>query len=207
MKSQRGGIAVNILIILFLVGACALMFVLLNKSTKTSDVTDAIKDPSTIQHTTRKTTLTNTEFSDGLGTPDKITHGTLDDFGAGTESIAEFYRDINQDGKTDRITRTHIETGNAHDYNEYKIELNNNGIMQDITPQGFRTTKGADCALRLIQFHFSPKFSATIISRPFKDTWDTPSLATKTEYNIQDNQIVSGTNQPLNSVCDVSKLF
>lgn len=206
MKSQRGGTLVNVLLILMLAGVCALMFMMLKGDFRKSGTTTAIETPTISQqvNTQRKGTG---EFSDGLGKPDAIIRGTLDEFGAGIESVAEFNRDINNDGQMDKITRTHIATGNAHDYDEYKIELNNNGALTDITPKGFRTTHGADCALRLIQFHFTPIFGATIISRPFVDTWDTPSVADKTEYSLSNNEITKNTITKLKSVRDVSDLF
>ena len=206
MKSQRGGTLVNVLLILMLVGVCALLFMLLKGDFNKSGTTIAQSSPTITQHAPGNASVSG-QFTDGLGTPDVITHGALDEFGAGVESIAEFNRDINNDKKTDRITRTHIATGNAHDYDEYKIELNKNGTMQDITPKGFRTTHGADCALRLIQFHFEPVFGATVISRPFKDTWDTPSVATKTEYKLENNQITNNPSTQMKAVCDVKDLF
>lgn len=206
MQSQRGGTMVNVLLILMLAGVCALMFMLLKGDFKKSGATIAQSSPAITQRVSQKKHTTGI-FSDGLGTPDSVTRGTLDEFGAGIDSVAEFSRDINNDGKTDRITRTHVATGNDHDYDEYKIEINNNGIMQDITPKGFRTTKGAECALRLIQFHFEPTFGATIISRPFEDTWDTPSVATKIEYKLEKNQFISGPSQDMDIVCDVTNLF
>ena len=206
MKSQRGGLATNVLIILILAGVCAMIFMLLKGDFKITGTTTAQNSPTISQQSATKK-ISSGEFTDGLGVPDKITRGTLDEFGAGIESVSEFNRDINQDGKIDRITRTHVATGNAHDYDEYKIELNSNGAMLNITPNGFRTTHGADCALRLIQFHFEPTFGATIISRPFVDTWDTPSVATKTEYKMNGNQITQGNANQLSSVCDVSPLF
>lgn len=206
MKSQRGGTLVNVLLILMLAGVCALMFMMLKGDFRKSGTTTAIDSPTMSQQST-VTKNTTGEFSDGLGTPDTITHGTLDEFGAGIESVAEFNRDINNDGQTDRITRTHVATGNAHDYDEYKIELNNNGKMVNVTPKGFRTTHGADCALRLIQFHFTPAFGATVISRPFVDTWDTPSVATKTIYTLNTNKMIQGDTTKQSAVCDVSDLF
>ncbi|MBR4859745.1 MAG: hypothetical protein IKV10_00420, partial [Alphaproteobacteria bacterium] len=154
MKLQHNRTLVNILLALIIAAVCILLFILTKGDFNKSDTTVAQYSPTiTRRPAINVPTDVSDKFSDGLGTPDKITRGTLDEFGAGIESIAEFNRDINNDGKTDRITRTHIATGNAHDYDEYKIELNKNGKTQDITPQGFRTTRGADCALRLIQFH------------------------------------------------------
>lgn len=206
MKSQRGGTLVNVLLILMLAALCALMFMMLKGDFSKSGTTTALETP-TISKRAPNVIKHDGEFSDGLGTPDAIIRGTLDEFGAGIESIAEFNRDINNDGHMDRITRTHVATGNAHDYDEYKIEINNNGTFNNLTPKGFRTTHGADCALRLIQFHFTPVFHATIISRPFVDTWDTPSMATKTEYTLNTDKISQGDTIKLSEVCDVSDLF
>ncbi|MBE6459516.1 MAG: hypothetical protein E7009_00850 [Alphaproteobacteria bacterium] len=206
MKSQRGGTLVNVLLILMLAAICALMFMMLKGDFSKSGTTTAHETP-TISKPAPSAIKPSGEFSDGLGAPDAVIRGTLDEFGAGIESVAEFNRDINNDGHMDRITRTHVATGNAHDYDEYKIEMNDNGIFSDITPKGFRTTHGADCALRLIQFHFTPAFGATIISRPFVDTWDTPSVATKTEYTLNTNKMIQGGTTKLSQVCDVSDLF
>lgn len=206
MKSQRGGITTNVLLILVLAAACAMFFMLLKGDFNKSGTTIAQTSPTITQRASVPVAKSGA-FSDGLGEPDAIIDGTLDEFGAGIESVAEFNRDINNDGKMDRITRTHVATGNAHDYDEYKIELNNNGTMANITPKGFRTTHGADCALRLIQFHFEPTFGATVISRPFVDTWDTPSAATKTEYKLENNQMTVGPNKQMKTVCDVKDLF
>lgn len=207
MKSQRGGITTNVLLILIFASACALFFMKFRGDFKNSGTTTTMDSPTISQRVQAKKTAPVGEFTDGLGTPDTITHGTLDEFGAGIESIAEFNRDINNDGQSDRITRTHVATGNAHDYDEYAIELNNNGAMHNITPKGFRTTHGADCALRLIQFHFAPTFGVTIISRPFVDTWDTPSMATKTEYYLENNKLVNSPATKLSNICDVRDLF
>ncbi|MBP3316827.1 MAG: hypothetical protein J6L70_04490 [Alphaproteobacteria bacterium] len=205
MKSQQGGIFVNTLMILILVVAIALAWMLARGEFKHDGQTIGQASPTITQ--TNKPTFINGNFSDGLGTPDNITRGTLDEFGAGIDSVSEFNRDINNDGAMDKITRTHVATGNDHDYDEYKIELNNNGALVNITPRGFRTTRGADCALRLIRFDFAPNFHVTIISRPFQDTWDTPSVATKTVYDLDGNVIVAGQSSNLSSVCDVTTLF
>lgn len=207
MKSQRGGITTNILLILALAAVCALIFMLFRGNFENNGTTTAINSPTLSQNAQTPPKKMSGDFTDGLGNPDVVARGTLDEFGAGIESIAEFNRDINKDGNMDKITRTHVATGNAHDYDEYKIELNNNGTMQDITPNGFRTTHGADCALRLIQFHFEPTFGATIISRPFKDTWDTPSTANKTTYSLNGNHLTNGPTSKLSDVCDVRDLF
>lgn len=206
MQSQRGGTLVNVLLVLMLIVIGALLFMLIGGEFKKTGRNVAITSPALSYESTSKQNVPWT-FSDGLGTPDTVTHGMLDEFGAGIESVAEFNRDINNDGKMDRITRTHVATGNAHDYEEYKIELNNNGVMNNITPKGMRTTKGADCALRLIQFTFKPHFGIKVISRPFQSTWDTPSVATQTTYTLSQNKIVQDGTTQLSSVCDVTELF
>ncbi len=189
-----------IIIMLVLIGA---MIAMLHKNNfNNSSRTIGIDSPQ-ISHTNKNQEL----FDDGLGKPSSMIYGTLDEFGEGVESTAEFYKDINNDGTPDTITKKHIATGNDHDYYEYKIELNVNGVMVNITPSGMRTTHGADCALRLIKFKFKPKFEIIIISRPFQDTWDTPSLATEYLYQLNQNQIVNTSRKNLVQICDVTELF
>ena len=180
-----------------------LMYVLVSETPKHSTQTIAQDSPTLSKPINKSPEV----FTDGLGEPDSENIMPLDEFGAGIDNIAVFNRDINNDNMPDRITRTHVATGNAHDYEEYKIELNKNGKFVDITPKGFRTTKGADCILRRIQFDFLPHFSAKIISRPFQDTWDTPSVATKTVYELNDNIMAESGTQKMSSVCDVTELF
>ena len=200
---QRTGFLKPLIIILMLVFVSAMVMMLVNDDVKHTTRTAGFESPQ-ISHNTPQQPDT---FNDGLGIPKSMVYGTLDEFGVGIDSVAEFYHDINNDGTSDKITRTHIATGNDHDYDEYKIELNINGVMVNITPSGMRTTHGADCALRLIKFNLKPKFEIVIISRPFQNTWDTPSMATRTEYKLSNNQIVSESTINLASVCDVTELF
>ncbi len=143
-------------------------------------------------------------FDDGLGHPTDRVIKTIKNQ---THTIDTFNHDINGDGTIDKITRTHIDEETAHFYDEYKIELNINGEFHNITPDDFRTINGADCALQLLHFTFSPKFHIKKISRPWHDTWTTPTLATKTEFAIYKNKLQITTNQPLTNICDVAELF
>ncbi len=145
--------------------------------------------------------------ADGLGTPNQIKTYKLDEMGAGVASAAIFNRDINGDGKMDKITRTHVETGTAHAYDEYKIELNTDDKFIDITPDGLRTTTGAECALQKIHFTMRPKFQITKISRPWLDTWDTPSMATQTTYELDNGKLNIIDRRDRGVICDVSTLI
>lgn len=149
----------------------------------------------------------STEFTDGLGTPFQTTKYELDDMGAGVAQIDVFKYDINGDGILDRITRTHNENCTAHAWDEYKIEMNVNGTWTDITPDNFRTIEGAECALQKIQFQFVPQFQIVKISRPWQDSWITPTQATRTQYKSSGNNIVAVSEKPSDTVCDVTELF
>ena len=206
MRTTGDKILIVCLVVLILVIGGVLIFMLPEKQPETLVAGSTVYTSVPLQPVATDV-ATDSGFSDGLGVPDKIIPGTLDEFGAGVASVEQFYRDINNDGVKDQITRTHIATGNAHDYAEYKIELNTDGKMVDITPHGFRTTHGADCALRLIRFHYVPTFGATIISRPFVETWDTPSMASRTTYSLDGEKITDGQPENLSAVCDVAQLF
>ena len=206
MRNKGDKFLIGFLIVLILAVGGVLIFMLPGKDT-TQSTPENIAPTKVFTDSEPVAGEKYIDFSDGLGTPDETSQGELDEFGAGIESISKFHRDINNDGVADLITRTHVATGTAHDYNEYKIELNIDGKMVDITPNGFRTTHGAECALRLIHFHFKPNFGAVIISRPFEDTWVTPSMATKTQYVLNGNEITSGAPENLRQICDVTELF
>ena len=147
-------------------------------------------------------------FSDGLGTPDSVTKYDLDEFDVGVTEKSIYYIDINNDGEKDRITKTFTDTGNAHSYYTYKIELKNNNKYIDITPKNLNTTNGASCDLQQIQFSFAPKFKITTISRELGDTWLEPTMAYKQEYTLsKNNQIESAPRQQMRPICDVKELF
>lgn len=149
-----------------------------------------------------------TVFTDGLGQPNSSTEIQPDETGAGITKIDVFEFDLNNDGITDRITRSKHETGTSHAWQEYTIELKrDNNTWNNITPDGFRTTEGAECSLQKLQFIFEPKFHVIKISRPWESTWDTPTVAKKTVYIIQDNKIVPNETLNAGTVCDVKDLF
>lgn len=150
---------------------------------------------------------TSKTFSDGLTNPDSTTQYHLDEFDVGISEKSIYYIDINNDKVKDRITKVLIETGNAHSYYQYKIELNQNGKFVDITPKDFRTVNGSDCDLQQIQFVFKPIFHAILISREMGDTWDTPTTAKKQTFKISDDKMKSDAPKNLRSVCDVKELF
>ena len=149
-----------------------------------------------------------TAFSDGLGTPDVTTNGELDETGAGIAQTDVFSRDLNRDKLPDKITRTRHENGTSHFWYDYKIELQrNNKTWNDITPNGFRTTEGAECALQKLQFIFKPSFQVIKISRPWKNSWDTPTMATKTVWELKNDNIQQTNSKQVGTVCDVTELF
>ncbi len=147
------------------------------------------------------------EFPDGLINPAMTKHGALNEYGEGMAVENVFNRDINNDGRIDRITRRRIENGTAHFYYDYKIELNNGNGYTDITPNPMRTTEGAECALTKIQFSFEPEFQIIKISRPWQDSWDTPTMASKTTYTLKDNELHAAASVSMRTVCDVATLF
>lgn len=205
MKTQRGGIIVNILLVIMLVAIGVLIYMLARGTGTGVGDTGGVSSPTMAQP--RNPTQTTDEFSDGLAMADTSTRGTLDEFGAGISQTDVFNRDINNDGRPDRITRTRVENGTPHYYYEYKIELNNDGRYVDITPDGFRTTEGAECALQKLRFSFSPDFSITKISRKWTDSWTTPTMAVKTTYALHNGKLNVSDTHNMKSICDVSELF
>lgn len=146
-------------------------------------------------------------FNDGLGkTKDKIGYKP-DETGTGVTRIETFPFDINSDGHDDKITRIRHENGTAHFWDEYTIEINENNRFRTITTDDFKTINGADCALQKIKFVFKPKFQVIKISRPWVDSWLTPSMATQTTYELINNKMVMVETKKLSSVCDVTDLF
>ena len=123
------------------------------------------------------------------------------------DNFETFNTDINGDKVPDRITKIRHESGTAHFWDEYKIELNQDGRYRDITPKGLRTTVGAECALQQIQFQYKPNFKIIKISRPWRDSWTGPSMATRTIYTLENNKLVPDAGENLGTVCDVSELF
>lgn len=205
MKSQNGNIALHIMSALAIGAIIVLGYILWSKNASKEQKTTSEYIPQPEQIIPKY--QPNKIFFDGLESPRESAKYELDDMGAGIASADVYYQDINGDGVQDRITKTRNENGTAHYWEDYKIELNQNGRWRDITPEGFRTTEGAECSLKKIQFTFEPEFKVVKISRPWRDSWTTPSMATKTVYTIQDNELVAESTQKVGEVCDVAELF
>lgn len=201
-ENESGNLSLTIILILLLIVGVFLAYLLFNqpKDKKAPQVAEQILPA---QEFVKSYSI----FSDGLGKPDSKTEYTLNEFGEGTASIEIFNRDLNSDGVIDRISRIKQETGNAHSYYEYKIELRDKGYWRDITPDDFRTVEGADCSLQKLQFLFTPVFKVKKIYRNFETSWDTPSVASGTIYQLQNNSLVSTGKISLSTVCDVKELF
>lgn len=205
MHSERGGIKLNMLLIVLMGALIATGYMLWNQKSENTGVNFGAGSPQ-IQRTPQKRNI-NVPFTDGLTQAVSTTKQAPDETGAGVTNTEIFAADINNDGAFDRITKTRHESGTAHFWDEYKIELNQNGKYKNITPNGFRTTVGTECALQQLQFIFEPKFYVVKISRPWRDSWTSPSMATRTIYTIKDNKLVAGQPEQLKSVCDVTELF
>lgn len=191
----------NLVWILAVVVLCALSYVLYITYTKQKNEirTEPIFSDEFVN--------TASGFSDGLTNPDSVTKYPLDEYDVGMAEKSIYYADINNDQKRDRITKTFFETGNAHSYYEYKIELNQNDKFVDITPKNFRTVSGADCDLQLIQFVFKPQFKIILISRDMGETWIDPTVAQKQVFKISENTLQEKETKTLRKVCDVKELF
>lgn len=146
-------------------------------------------------------------FSDGLVKPDSVTRYPLDEFDTGLSEKTIYYVDINKDGNQDRITKSFIETGNAHSYYKYKIELNDNGKYVDITPDGLQTTNGDVCDLQQIQFKFKPYFKIIMIYRPMGNNWNEPTVATKKVFTLDGKKFKTDVPKQIRPICDVKELF
>ena len=201
---EKGSAILTILLIIMVVVIGFLIYLLAGGSIPKATKTVGVESP-TMEISASKTE--NEQFSDGLTNLVSSKKFNLNEFGEGIAEQNIYEYDINNDGKKDRITRTKNENGTPHFYYEYKIELNKNGAFVDITPEGFRTTEGAECALQKLQFVFKPDFKVIKISRDWKDSWDTPSLAIQTTYNFSDGKIISTSEKELQTICDVSELF
>ena len=208
--SSRGSVVLNI-ILMFALVVIALVIYRLSTVSRTEMPTQSVHGIESVARTTNTVTTESrdaSEFSDRLTNPASSTNFATDELGAGVTNVAVFERDLDGDGRDDRITRTHVATENAHDYDEYKIELNRgNGEYVDITPDDFRTVQGADCALAKLQFEFTPTFRVVKIARPFRDTWATPTAAVRTVYAISNGEMVPTATRDAGTVCDVSQLF
>lgn len=158
-------------------------------------------------HMELKQNTKKTVFNDGLGKPQNKIGYKPDETGIGTTKIETFLYDINTDGKKDKITRIHHENGTAHFWDEYTIEINENDRFRSIELDDFRTINGAECTLQKLKFIFKPTFQVIKISRPWVKSWNTPSIATKTTYELKNNQMIVVDKKQMANVCDVTELF
>ncbi len=170
-------------------------------------ITTTIEIHDTVEQNTTENTVGGSAFSDGLENPESVKRFEPDEFGAGVVEISEYNIDINNDGKPDRITRTRENSESAHFTYIYKVELNVNGELVDITPKGFQTIEGLECALQKLKFSFNPDFSVTVISRPLGQTWDTPTTSTRIVYTLWGNRMYAASKKTGKTICDVSELF
>lgn len=204
-NQESGSVIFTILFVLLMVVIAVLLYLLLGGKAQEKNNTIGVTSP--VQSITSTKTEEDGIFSDGLKNPSFSETYKLDDFGTGISSKEIFDYDINNDGKKDRITKTKYENGNAHFYYEYKIEINQNGEFIDITPNGFRTTEGAECALQKLKFIFKPDFRVIKISRDWKDSWSTPTMAQETIFSLSNNSLNPVSTKNLKEICDVSELF
>ncbi len=209
MKSERGSISMGVLSVFILGLAIVLGYMLFSHDKENSVITDVAVNGMVPMDVMRNSVFqgVSSEFTDGLNNPYSFEKFPLDETGSGIEKKEMFAFDINNDGLMDRIVRTHNENGTAHFWDEYRIELNNNGAYINITPSGLRTTEGAECALQKVKFVFRPTFKVIKISRQWNETWDTPTMATRTVYELQGDKLVATSVRELKKVCDVSELF
>lgn len=222
---ECGSIALAVITTLLLVAVGVLVYILITENSEKSargtsdaEITETVAAPRNqfVQpgevvppiETQNPPSADDTDaFDDGLGTPERTIPADLDEFGAGLGETKIYYIDINNDRKPDRIIRTRIDPGNAHYYDEYEIALNTGTGFDDITPDGFYTVHGADCALQRIRFTFRPKFRAIKISRPIGDTYITPTPAVYETYELVNDEIIRVGARQMPAVCDVTKLF
>ena len=209
--TESGSIAFNVIMATLLVAICVLSYMLITgRGGRNTTRTIGLDAPAAnSQHTTAPATETvdTEDFNDGLGRPNATTTYPLDEFGAGVGMRAVFFADINRDGTPDRITRTEINSGTAHASTRYTIEIATDNGYTDITPQGFDTAEGADCALRKIRITLAPRFQVVRISRPMGATWDAPTTPVKEVFSLSNNQIVRTGAVELPATCDVAELF
>ncbi len=206
-SNQSGSMVLNILLIIMFIIIGVLIYILAGGPIPKFGNVTGVQSPQMPTGSDAALIQNPRVFSDGLENPDFSEQYQLDEFGAGVSERDIFDRDIDGDGRRDRITRTRHENGTPHFYYEYKIELNKNGEFIDITPDGFRTTEGAECALQKLQFVFQPTFQVIKISRDWSESWDTPTMANRTVYEINNGQMPPGATTPLKVVCNVADLF
>ena len=207
MTSERGSVAINVLVILLVLVAGILGYLMLQNHGEPLGRTIGVASPG-YDAAPDAYDYASDGFWDGLPrVADDRSDFELDEFGAGTSRIEVFMRDLDGDGVADRITRTRIENGTDHFSDVYKIELARGAGWVDITPPEFYTVEGAECALQKIRFVFRPEFQVIKVSRPWEESWVTPTMAEKTMYAISGGAMRVIQQVPLKNVCDVADLM
>lgn len=208
MTQSGNNVLRNILTIILLLVIAVLVYILSQKSMNDTDVSNIGVTSPVVSSAPRDTIPYDFDrFNDGLAKPNAQTKNAPDEFGVGVTDVRIYNRDLNNDGRPDKITRTHIENGTSHFTNEYKIELATDIGYIDITPDNLKTVEGADCALQKLRFYFDPVFMIEKIGRNIGEDYVTPTMAYKTIYKMIDNQLVQISQTPITEICDVSELF
>ncbi len=195
----------NIILFIFVIILCGLSFVLF-RVTKKQDSEQENKQPQIVL-SDNNPAVKKSVFTDGLPTPDATIKYTLDEFGMGPSTKNVYYIDIDNNGTLDRITKTFVETGNAHSYYKYTIEIKEGDKFIDITPDNFQTTNGVICDLQQIQFRFEPQFMVKLIYRELGDLWDEPTIAKQKTFMLSGNSWQTYPEKKLKPICDVKELF
>lgn len=208
MTQSGNNVLRNILTIILLLVIAVLVYILSQKNMNDTDVSNIGVTSPVVSSAPRDTIPYDFDrFNDGLAKPNAQTKNAPDEFGVGVTDVRIYNRDLNNDGRPDKITRTHIENGTSHFTNEYKIELATDIGYIDITPDNLKTVEGADCALQKLRFYFDPVFMIEKIGRNIGEDYVTPTMAYKTIYKMIDNQLVQISQTPITEICDVSELF
>lgn len=203
MNAQKKSFGLIFATILMVILIIVLIFLLVRRNNAPVEKSDGIMSPVISNQVKSGADV----FSDGLVNPESSHPGRLDEYGVGIAQTDIFSIDINDDGIPDKITRVRHENGTDHFYFEYQIQVNIDGQMVNVIDENLRTTEGAECALQKIKFQFKPTFQVIKVSRPWVDSWNTPSMATATTYNFVDGKLVPTNVSKLKVICDVAQLM
>lgn len=208
MSDKATSPARTIFVVIILVIIGVLMYVMTTQDrTQSANTNIAVKSPTNIPDNNADIAIDSDSFNDGLCAPASAQENAPDEYGVGITSIRVYMHDLNRDGRMDRITRTHIENGTSHFTNEYKIEIATADGFIDITPPDMQTIESADCALQKLRFSFTPLFSIEKIGREMGDDYTTPTMAYRSVYRLENNQMIEISRVPMREICDVSELF
>ncbi|MCM1294068.1 MAG: hypothetical protein NC311_00705 [Muribaculaceae bacterium] len=208
MPEQTTSHARIIFVVIILVIIGVLMYILTTQEKKQSANTNiAVTSPINIPDNNADIAIDFDSFNDGLHNPGNAQENAPDEYGVGITSVRVYMHDLNRDGRMDRITRTHIENGTSHFTNTYKIEIATVDGFIDITPPDMQTIESADCALQKLRFSFTPLFSIEKIGREMGDDYTTPTMAYRSIYRLENNQMVEISKTSMREICDVSELF